>query len=153
MRKLSAAMLALTLVASVFAEEDNRFPGVEGLMTDQEYQAAGLDKLSDAERKALNEWLIRYTAFEAPEIRETAEEVKQAEQDFSITATVKEPFNGWSGKNVFYLDNGQVWKQRTAGRFYYSGDANEVVIRKNFLGFYVMEHLESGREVGVRQLD
>ncbi|TGD72962.1 hypothetical protein E4634_11785 [Mangrovimicrobium sediminis] len=150
MRKLLPALI-LSLPLAALAGGDP-FPGVEGLMTADEFDAAGLDKLSEAERKALNEWLIRYTAWEAPAQQRSAE-VRELENETGISANIKAPFNGWSGSTRFYLDNGQIWEQRLQGRFQYKGDETAVAIRKNFLGYWVMEHLASGRSVGVRRID
>jgi len=131
---------------------DNDFPGVKGLMTPEEYAASGLDKLTDSEREALDQWLIRYTAWQAPALRQQSEQVREQERETGITAHVRQPFNGWSGGTRFYLDNGQVWEQRLQGHFAYVGDETTVTIRRNFMGFYVLEHVASGRKVGVKKV-
>ncbi len=69
-----------------------------------------------------------------------------------LHAQVVEPFRGWSGKTVFRLDNGQVWRQRIAGRYTYTGDDNRVVIRKNSWGFYEMTLVAEDRTVGVARV-
>ena len=69
-----------------------------------------------------------------------------------LHASVLPPFRGWSGKTVFKLDNGQVWRQRNAGRFTYSGDDTRVVISKNSWGFYEMRLVEADRSVGVSRV-
>ena len=53
-------------------------------------------------------------------------------------------------RQVFYLDNGQIWKQRLRGRHVYNGDDTRVVIKKNFMGFYKLTHLATGKSVGVK---
>jgi len=139
---------ALITVACV-ARSDDTFPGIENLMTEQQFKASGLDKLTPAERASLNAWLVTYTAVEAPAMLRENEAVKEAEQAHEIATTIRQPFSGWSGETVFYLDNGQVWRQRLRGNLAYFGDDTRVVIRKNFLGFYKMTHLASGKSVGV----
>jgi hypothetical protein len=134
------------------ADDNSTFPGVEKLMSPEEFSAAGLERLTPAQREALNQWLIRYTAWEAPALRKSNEAVKQVEDAFELRAAIKQPFKGWEGKTRFYLDNGQVWQQRTSGRYYYKGEDTSVRISKNFLGFYVMELLANGRSVGVKKL-
>jgi hypothetical protein len=144
------SLLALLLIAlPVLAQEE--FPGVEKLMTAEEFRAAGLDKLDEQERAALNQWLIHYTALEAPLIRGSSKAVQEAEQQ-EIRARIEPPFSGWDGNTVFNLDNGQVWQQRLSGRLRYEGEDTEVVIRKNFFGYYRLEHLASGKSVGVKRL-
>ena len=140
----------LTLTASA---ADKPFPGIEALMSEQEYRAAGIDKLSDAERASLNAWLIQYTVGEAPVLRQTNTEVKEAEQSLTIEASIKQPFNGWSGKTVFKLDNGQLWRQRLDGRYSYKGEDTQVVIKKNFFGFYKMTLVSTGAAVGVSRIN
>ena len=71
------------------------------------------------------------------------------EEAFALNAEILPPFRGWSGKTVFKLDNGQVWKQRTSGHHTYTGDDRRVVISKNGMGFYEMRLLAADRSVGV----
>lgn len=85
--------------------------------------------------------------FGLPEPREAS-----PEERYQLHATVKEPFKGWSGKTVFYLDNGQVWRQRASGRYTYMGGDNRVVISKNSWGFFEMRLVEADRSVGVKRV-
>lgn len=147
------ALALLAIAVAPRAADEEAFPGVEKLMSEEEYRAAGLDKLSAAEREALNRWLIGYTIGEAPVIRERNPEVKKADREQRISARVTGSFNGWSGNTVFRLDNGQVWQQRLDSRFPYNGDEREVVIDRNLLGFYRLTHVASGRVVGVTRID
>ena len=121
-------------------------------MSAAEFTAAGLDKLSEAERDALNQWLISYTVQEAPTMRRNNETVKKAEDSLQIEAQLIQPFNGWSGDTVFKLDNGQVWRQRLDGRYPYNGSDTRVVIKKNFFGFYKMTLLSTDTSIGVTRL-
>ncbi|MEQ8265063.1 hypothetical protein [Pseudohaliea sp.] len=141
--------LALTCLATTRAED---FPGVRGLMSPDEYEASGLDKLSEAERKALDAWLLRYTARDAETLRSTSKDVREAEQEARIEARVRAPFDGWSGDTLFYLDNGQVWQQRLEGRFAYEGGERDVILDKNFFGFWRLTHAATGRKVGVKRI-
>ena len=135
------------------AQEAATFPGVEALMTPEEYRAAGLEKLTAAERQALNAFLIRYTAEESQVLLTTDAEVKKAVEQQEIVSVIKEPFEGWSGDTVFRLENGQVWQQRQRGNYRHSGTSPEVRITKNFMGFYKMELIESGKAVAVKRLE
>ncbi len=128
------------------------FPGVKTLMEAQEYEAAGLDKLTPEEHDALNQWLIKYTAFEAPIIRRTNKAVQEVEKQFSITTHINQPFTGWSGKTLFYMKNGEVWQQRLSGRYSYTKDDTAVLINKNFMGFHVMTLVTSGQSIGVKRV-
>jgi len=136
----------------LLAEDDASFPGIEALMTAQEYEAAGIDKLTDAEREALNHWLIRYTVEDSKVLLRTDEEVKKAAQEQEILAAIQSPFKGWSGDTIFTLDNGQVWQQRRGGNYHHLGSSTRVRITKNLMGFYRMELLENGKSVQVKRL-
>ena len=144
-------ILTMPSFASLAADTES-FPGVKNLMEEDEYKAAGLDKLTPQERDALNQWLIKYTAFEAPVIRRTNKEVKEVEKQFEITARIKQPFTGWSGKTLFHLDNGEIWQQRLSGRYLYTKDDTTVLIDKNFMGFHVMTLTATGQSIGVKRV-
>mgnify|MGYP001820433922 FL=1 len=151
---LSLALTALALISPALAAEDRgAFPGVKALMTEQEYRAAGLDKLTGAEREALNRWLIRYTAEDSQVIYKENEEVIKAVEEQEILSTILPPFNGWWGDTIFKLENGQVWQQRQGGNYPYRGEPKpEVRITKNFMGFFRMELVANGKTVQVKRL-
>lgn len=69
-----------------------------------------------------------------------------------LHARIVSPFRGWSGKTVFQLDNGQVWRQRSSGRHTYTGEDTRVVISKNSWGFYEMRLLDTNRSIGVKRV-
>ena len=151
--RAGALILALSLLGASQAMAQDRFPGIEKLMSEEEFSAAGLDKLTPEERAALNTWLVKYTAADSQILLNTNEEVKEAKEKHEIRASIVQPFTGWSGKTRFVLDNGQVWQQRLEGRYQYSGDNTEVVITKNFLGFYKMTLLATDKSVGVTRVE
>lgn len=153
-----------------FAIAEESFPGVKVLMTPEEFSAAGLDKLGNVEREQLDAWLANHLDKRLAEARAAqlrleeriAEEREKAaraleaevqdKEGGTISAKVVPTFKGWTGKTVFELDNGQVWRQRFAGRFQYEGDSSEVEIRKGVMGLYSLSHPESGRTVGVTRV-
>jgi hypothetical protein len=155
MRKLIIAVAALTLAAGSAAQagdEAGSFPGIKALMSPQEYEAAGIGRLTPAELEALNQWLVRYTAEEATVMLKTDEEVQEAVQEQEIISVIQQPFAGWSGDTIFKLENGQVWQQRGNGNYRYMGNHPEVKINMNFMGFFRMELLENEKAVLVKRL-
>jgi hypothetical protein len=145
----SALLCAALTIAPALADT---FPGVEKLMSAEQFESAGLHKLTPAEREALDRWLVSYTAEEAPEMLRSNPEVRAAEEAIRIEARIKQPFNGWTGDTVFYLDNGQVWRQRLKGRYFHRGDDTAVVIEKNLLGYFKMTVVSSDKSVGVTRI-
>ncbi len=152
MKRLVLILLTCTFVAGAQAER-KKFPGIEKLMSAEEFKAAGLDQLSEEQIQALDDWLLIYTAGESAIIRQRTdiEEIKQAEKEFAITTRIMGDFRGWDGDTVFRLENGQIWRQRSSGRYVYVGPPNpEVTITKNFMGFYKLTVVEKDRGVGVK---
>lgn len=148
---LASALLCAALTSAPTLAEGT-FPGVEKLMSAEQFEAAGLNKLTPAEREALNSWLLSYTAEEAPEMLRSNPEVRAAEEAIRIEARIKQPFSGWTGDTLFYLDNGQVWRQRLKGHYFHRGDDTAVVIEKNLLGFFKMTVVDSAKSVGVTRV-
>lgn len=121
MKRPHAGLLALVLccfpVASQAAES------VVSKLTPEEFKAAGLHKLSAHEIAALDAALQRQTAV-APAKRtpepsrealfgaETLPAAKAAAAPSSIHTRIAGRFDGWTGKTVFTLENGQRWQQR-----------------------------------------
>jgi hypothetical protein len=155
MKILTPILLLATLLAatgSSIAQDGKSFPGIESLMTAEEYKAAGMDKLTPAERDALNSFLIRYTAEDSEVMRNTDEDVIKAVEEQEILSSIKPPFKGWSGNTVFRLENGQTWQQRRRGNYKHMGTDTRVRITKNFMGFHRMEMVDSGKSVQVKRV-
>ena len=130
-------------------------PDIRKLMTPEEFDAAGLEKLSPQEIEALNRWIVRYTAHEAPEVRRQDVVVKAEAakvDDAGIKTRIAGAFNGWDGDTVFRLENGQVWKQRLEGRWSYHAESPEVELHKNLMGFWVLKVVEADKAIGVKRL-
>jgi hypothetical protein len=173
------------------AADDGDAPEIQILMAPDDFSASGLDKLTDAERAHLSDWVARYregaikgppvpgkqreeaaakaasettevaaedtgqaTTQEYPGTYETKKQKqKKSKVKYELVAKIVPYFKGWSGKTVFTLDNGQVWRQRTPGSLRYSGSDASVIITQNAIGKFKMKHLDTGRSVGVRRID
>jgi hypothetical protein len=136
--RLPVLLLGLALATAAFAADHLV---LQERMTPEEFKAAGLDKLSPEELANLNAFLGRYNA-------KRVEEVKRAEQNAVAgfgghTTPNNEPivsrligrFDGWDGKTVFRLENGQIWQQSESGEL--AGvhmDAPMITIRPSFSG-------------------
>ena len=60
-----------------------------------------------------------------------------AEPD-QITSRILGEFKGWSGDTEFQLENGQVWKQSSAGLLIVRINNPTVTIKKSFFGTYTL---------------
>ena len=145
------ALLSVPLCGVVRADG----PDIRNLMTPEEFEASGLEKLSPQEIEALNRWIVRYTAHEAPEVRRQDKVVKAEAEKADvegIKTRIAGAFSGWDGDTVFRLENGQVWKQRLEGRWHYRAEAPEVELHKNMMGFWVLRVVEADKSIGVKRL-
>jgi hypothetical protein len=135
---------------------------IKSQMTPEDREKSGLNKLSSEELSYLNKWLNEKKANTNPRLTQAIPENttpakitrKEAEEILNapIKTSVKGEFIGWTGKTVFYLSNGEVWKQRRSGFYRKKLDSPEVIIMRNFLGFYDMHIVATGRKVGVTRV-
>ena len=145
----SLTILSLIFFTSIsLASRD--FPGIEKLMTEEEQSISGVNSLSGEQLQALNQWLIRYTANDAPTLQIENSEVKQVAKQ-GITTRILGEFSGWTGKTVFALENGQIWQQRRRGRWKTSLVNPEVVLSRNFTGAYELS-VVGGKTTGVKRI-
>lgn len=96
----------------------------------------------------------RRVAAEVDRVRAEVEaEFNPATQAEPFDAVITGDFTGWSGKTVFPLNNGQVWRQRHGSSYRHTGDDNRVAFKRNFLGLWQMTVVSTGRSVAVRRID
>ena len=170
---------AFSAIEREMSAEERRATGIDSLSTDEldalnqwlierfdqvqetasavvreEVREEVLEKLRDADAAEREAEIERRVAIEV-------EAAKQKITDAPPESAVSEPFeamvqgrfSGWSGKTVFPLDNGQVWRQRHGGRYRHTDDDQSVRIYKNLLGMWQMKVLSTGRSVPVRRID
>lgn len=148
MRLTVLLFLALSLAGASAAD---KFPGVEKLMSKKEKQQTGIDQLTEEQIQHLDQWLARYTAQEAPQIKAHNKEVRKiAQQD--IKSSIVGRFTGWDGKTKFKLANGQVWQQRYGRKFKTDLMDPEVVISKTLIGSYEMLVVPADKATGVKRI-
>lgn len=145
----SHAILPFIFFTSISLASKN-FPGIEKLMTEEEQSISGINSLSTEQLEALNQWLIRYTANDAPTLQIENSEVKQVARQ-GITTRILGEFSGWTGKTIFVLENGQTWQQRRRGRWKTSLVNPEVVLSRNFTGAYELS-IVGGKTTGVKRI-
>lgn len=154
MKSLLVTVFAL-FTAAALADE---FPSVQELMTEEDFEAAGLDRLTEEELASLRKWLWVYTERDSEFHRRnskapSAETVENAEDVTAIHTHIVGEFSGWEGQTRFELANGQIWEQRRRARHYQNPVLNpEVVIEKNLFGLFEMTVVGSGRTIQVRRI-
>ncbi|NKI35038.1 hypothetical protein HFP89_07655 [Wenzhouxiangella sp. XN79A] len=142
-----AALVASLASVPVVAQDNIGFSSLEERMTAAEFRATGLDKLSDQELAALNEW-IRMRSLAEQEALALAEQQQQRSGPVPIEDMPEEPFeanlvgpfDGWSGKTEFVLDNGMVWQQTGNDRYPMAPmESPKVLIRPGLFGGWTLQ--------------
>ena len=111
--------LPVTFLRAQEAVEKSPFPGVRKAMPVEDYEAAGLEKLSEDERERLDEFIRKYVSKTSEKVAEKAateavdDAVKRQEgaPPRVIQSRIVGPFTGYNGRTNFTLENGQVWAQ------------------------------------------
>ncbi len=135
-----AAFLAIPLAGPVYAQ--SQAPTLEERMSQQEFTASGLDKLSPEQLKYLNDWVQSKGVSEvgAP-IRHrdgTATFYADEQGRDLIESAIAGEFNGWRGKTRVTLENGQVWEQVESGSKGFRLQSPKVTVKPMSMGSWLM---------------
>lgn len=158
MYKCIFVTVALLLLASIYAPANAAgFSSLEERMSQSEFQASGLDKLSPDELKTLDAWLRAHyaTATAAPQyVTPSGKPVfypKESEREV-VESRIDGKFGGWYGKSVFTLENGQQWTQAESGRRLMGPyDHPKVKIKPMMFGSWLMYVEKCGCSVRVQR--
>ena len=134
------------------AEEDDAWQGLDKMMNQDEFTAAGLNKLSKEELEQLDDWFVRFLAHDAQTVVQRDRQI-QAIQKAPVIRRIAGRFTGWDGDTIFRLDNGEVWQQRFGGKYRISLENPEVEITRNLLGYYELKIVKTGRRIGVTRIE
>ncbi|MFA7320335.1 MAG: hypothetical protein WC000_02600 [Dokdonella sp.] len=149
-----AALLAIPFAGSLFAQ--SQAPTLEERMSQQEFTASGLDKLSPEQLKYLNDWIQSKGVSEigAP-IRHHDGTVTFYTDDESrevIESAISGEFNGWKGNTRVTLENGQIWQQSESGRGGFRMQSPNVTIKPMIMGSWLMNIDGCDCEMRVRRI-
>lgn len=130
------------------------FSSLEERMSQSEFHAAGLDKLSPDELKTLDDWLRSHNAVVTTVITTTPSGqpvfyAKDSDREV-VQSHIDGSFSGWTGHTVFKLENGQEWTQAESGS-YNCGKADHpsVKVKPMLLGSWLMYVSSCGDSVRV----
>jgi len=88
----------------------------------------------------------------AAKLADKRESEKAKQSDSNFEARLSGDFTGWTGKTIFKLDNGQVWRQRSSANYRHRGSDRRVTFKKNWMGGWEMTVVSSGKTVLVRKV-
>lgn len=155
MRPITSLALTL-LVAASAANAQTTSPTLEERMSQADFSAAGLHKLSPEELRALNAWLDVHGSGNVQYRSPTGGTVFYPDQSerSEVEDRIVGVFEGWRGKTVFTLENGQKWQQaesgmRDTGKF----DNPAVKIKPMLMGSWLMYVEGCGCSVRVKRIE
>lgn len=139
---MSRILIALLVLLLAQAASAQTFSSLEERMSDAEFKAAGLDKLSREELAKLNEWLQRkgmQASAAAPAIdRRGLPESRDSRSE--ISSRLVGEFRGWNANTRFELENGQVWQVNDpSASLVGRGDQPSVRIKPGLLSAWYMQ--------------
>ena len=88
----------------------------------------------------------------AAKLADKSESEKTKQPESAFEARLTSDFTGWTGKTIFKLDNGQVWRQRSSANYRHRGSDTRVKFKKNWMGGWEMTVVSSGKTVLVRKV-
>ena len=153
LKAITISLLLAFFSSSSLAQQpkSGNWDGLKKMMTAEEFERTGLNNLSADELKLLDRWFLKFLAHESEQLVKADKKIKKLQQE-GVRRHIVGHFSGWTGKTVFRLNNGEIWKQRLGNRYAVSLENPEVEIKKNLFGFYEMTILKTGRRVGVTRV-
>jgi hypothetical protein len=133
---LPAALAVLIAAMPVMAQQ---FSSLEERMSAADFRAAGLDRLTPQQLQFLDDWLRIHEQVKTVSASGNPVFYPDNQPRDKFTSHMVGHFSGWSGHNMFTLDNGQVWKQAESGAYSCpSVDNPTVTIKPMLLGSWLM---------------
>jgi hypothetical protein len=133
---LPAALAVLIAAMPVMAQQ---FSSLEERMSAADFRAAGLDRLTPQQLQFLDDWLRIHEQVKTVSASGNPVFYPDNQPRDKFTSHMVGHFSGWSGHNMFTLDNGQVWKQAESGAYSCpSVDNPTVTIKPMILGSWLL---------------
>ena len=140
------------------AAEKSTFPGVKKAMSAEDYETAGLMKLSNEERAELDKFLRGFLSSSNEPVAKnaTTQPVEEAVKEQKAAAEVTQSrivglFTGYDGHSTFTLENGQVWTQsQPDSAVFKKVDSPPVLILKDSVGYRM--YIAGGSDIRVQRV-
>ncbi|NUO73393.1 MAG: hypothetical protein HOQ10_11850 [Frateuria sp.] len=136
--RLSLLVVAFSVAAAAQAQQ---YEPLARRMSEAQFKAAGLDRLTPAQLQALDDWLRTHDKPTTRVVDTSGKPVFYPEPDRRrlIEAHLVGQFSGWNGHNVLSLDNGQQWKQTGSDEVMCNTSANPAVkVRPSLFGNWLL---------------
>jgi hypothetical protein len=111
---------------------------IDQVMTPDEMHESGVAALNATQKRALNDWLNRYTTqvFRISRQQSGNAETEPVRSSCSpaIESSISGEIEGWSGDTIFKLNNGQIWQQASYDYTYFYAYQPDVTIYQTSAG-------------------
>jgi len=144
-------LLSLLILSSVLAHASEN---IFDKMDQKTAVSTGIIKLSKQEQKALINWLnsTKKEIVKQEKKKNMGFRKEESERE-NIHSTIVGEFNGWQGRNIFKLENGQVWKQSEKTSFYIPKRNNpKVTLKPKSMGSWILYVDGFGHGVKVKRI-
>ncbi|MEP6810121.1 MAG: hypothetical protein ABI992_07745 [Chthoniobacterales bacterium] len=158
-RLISVVLCALVCfsVRTSARAQNADFPGVKTAMPEEQFESAGLNKLSPEERAELDKFIRGYVSSSSEKAATAAvdkavkeKKLKVAEPEV-IQSNIVGRFTGYDGRSRFTLANGQVWAQsQQVSRSFVPVDSPPVLLTKGTLGWRM--YIAGGADIRVSKI-
>ncbi len=150
MKNVKFILLNLVFIPFFTLASDNIFKD----MDKETLQKTGVSKLTKSEMVALTQWLNGSREKIIKEDKKKFMGFRREESErVEIKSSIVGEFNGWKGKNIFKLENGQVWKQAEKTTFYIPKRNNpKITIKPKSMGSWMLYVDGFGRGVKVKRI-
>lgn len=140
MRLSCLTLLLVALVPAVPARAQQYDP-LAKRMTEAEFRAAGLDRLTPQQMQALDDWLRTHDKPTTRVVDTSGKPVfyPNPNKRQLIEAHMVGEFSGWDGHTLLTLDNGQQWKQIGSDDVACNASSNPAVkVRPSLFGNWLL---------------
>jgi hypothetical protein len=138
LKRFTTVVAIILMTGAASAAE---FSSLEERMSQQEFRAAGLDKLSPDELRNLDEWLHAHQTVTTKLVTPSGTPAfyTNKEEKLPVESSIAGKFRGWYGKSTFTLENGQEWTQAESGQISVGPyDHPKVRIKPMMVGAWLM---------------
>jgi len=144
-------LLSLLILPSVLAHASEN---IFDKMDQKTAVSTGIIKLSKQEQMALINWLdsTKKEIVKQEKKKNMGFRKEESERE-NIHSSIIGEFNGWQGRNIFKLENGQVWKQSEKTSFYIPKRNNpKVTLKPKSMGSWMLYVDGFGHGVKVKRI-
>jgi hypothetical protein len=140
--RTSMLLVAAVAFGSLHAGEQTRTLSLKQSMTAEQFERAGLHKLTSEELVALERWIATDALLRVAGVKTLDSPLST---DAVIESQIDGEFEGWEGDTIFRLMNGQIWQQISYAYTYHYAYSPRVTIYRSGAGYQMIVEGVNGK--------